>query len=54
MSDPASRAQLRAAAAIVHVRGRPDLADALDALADTLPTPDRPEHDDHDQEDPDA
>lgn len=47
MADPANRAQVRAAAAIVHVRGRLD-------LADTLPAPDRPHTDEHDQEDTDA
>jgi len=39
MADPASPAQVRAAAAIVEVRGRRELADALDALAATMPTP---------------
>jgi len=52
MADPATPAQVRAAAAIVEVRGRRDLADALDALAATMPAPDRPESHEHDQEAP--
>ena len=51
MTAPATPAQLRAAAAIVEVRGRLDLALPLIALAATLDPP-TPEHDEH-QEDTD-